>query len=236
VLAIGCHPDDLEIGCGGTLARYVKNGHKVFMCHITNGDLGHVKIMPKELGEMRNAEAASGAKLIGAESITLDIGDGKVDSHNPELVKKVIEVVRHAQPDVILTHAPDDYMTDHVETGLLAFNGSFMSSVPHHDAGGQYYPKIVPIYYMDTLAGVNFIPTEYVDVSETIEVKLSALACHDSQIKWMAEHDHIDFIDFVRTCSKYRGLQCGVQYAEGFRPCLTWPRLACQRLLPLIYF
>jgi N-acetylglucosamine malate deacetylase 1 len=119
-----------------------------------------------------------------------------------------------------------------VETGKLAFSASFLSSVPHQDAGGTYYPKIAPLYYMDNLAGVNFLPTEYVDVSGTIELKLEALACHESQIKWMYEHDHIDFLDFVRTCSKFRGLQCGVQYAEGFRPCLTWPRLACARLLP----
>lgn len=79
------------------------------------------------------------------------------------------------------------------------------------------YGKISPIYYMDTLAGVNFLPAEYVDISEHIEAKLNALNCHQSQIKWMLEHDGIDFLDFVRTVSKFRGLQCGVKYAEEFR-------------------
>ena len=85
---------------------------------------------------------------------------------------------------------------------------------------------------MDTLAGVNFLPTEYVDISDTIETKIKAVDCHISQIKWMKEHDHIDFLDFVRTCSKFRGFQCGVPYAEGFRACATWPRVPTKRLLP----
>jgi N-acetylglucosamine malate deacetylase 1 len=85
---------------------------------------------------------------------------------------------------------------------------------------------------MDTVAGVGFMPSEYVDISESIEIKLAALDCHQSQIKWLKEHDSIDFLDFVRTCSKYRGLQCGVPYAEAFRPCQAWPRMRAARLLP----
>jgi LmbE family N-acetylglucosaminyl deacetylase len=96
----------------------------------------------------------------------------------------------------------------------------------------SFYPAIVPLYYMDTLAGVNFLPTEYVDISSTIEEKLQALDCHQSQIRWMMEHDKIDFLEFVRTCSRFRGLQCGSLYAEGFRQCMTWPRLTTKRLLP----
>ena len=70
----------------------------------------------------------------------------------------------------------------------------------------EAYGNIVPIFYMDTLAGVGFLPTEYVDISDTIEIKLKALSQHRSQIDWMLEHDKIDFLDFVRTCSKFRGL------------------------------
>lgn len=85
---------------------------------------------------------------------------------------------------------------------------------------------------MDNLAGINFLPNEYVDISDEIEQKLEALNCHESQIKWMMDHDHIDFLDFVRTCSKFRGLQCGVAYAEGFTHCDAWPRVPTKRLLP----
>jgi len=85
---------------------------------------------------------------------------------------------------------------------------------------------------MDTLAGIGFIPTEYVDISDVMDLKLEALACHESQIKWMRDHDGIDFLDFVRTCNKYRGLQASVSYAEGFRQYAGWPRFKTSRLLP----
>ena len=58
------------------------------------------------------------------------------------------------------------------------------------------------------------------------------LECHESQMKWMRDHDGIDFAEFVKTCARYRGLQCGVQYAEGFTQCLAWPKIVPARLLP----
>lgn len=60
----------------------------------------------------------------------------------------------------------------------------------------------------------------------SIEIKIDAVNCHQTQVKWMKDHDHIDFLDFVRTISKFRGLQCGVSYAEGFKQCLTWPSVS----------
>ena len=232
ILAIGCHPDDLEIGCAGTLAKYAERGDRVIMCHVANGNLGHVVIMPDELREMRTKEAEDAAALIGAESINIDVGDMHVEASERETINRLIEVVRYAKPDLIITHNPDDYMRDHQQTSQLAFHASFGSSIPHIQTATEADGEIVPIFYMDTLAGINFVPTEYVDVTETIETKLKMLACHESQIKWMLEHDKIDFIDFVRTCSKYRGLQCGVPYAEGFRQYAGWPRFSTKRLLP----
>jgi LmbE family N-acetylglucosaminyl deacetylase len=232
ILAVGCHPDDLEIGCFGTLSRYVKTGHKVTALHITNGNLGHVEIQPKELGIIRNKEAEKAAKVIGAEAITLDISDLDVNSMDDVLNEEMVRIMRDVQPDVIITHPAQDYMRDHIEAGALAFRSSFHTSIVHKFPQYSTTGAIVPIFYMDTLAGVDFLPTEYVDISEEIEKKLEALSCHESQIKWMKDHDGIDFIDFVRTCSKFRGLQCGVPFAEGFRQCQTWPRLSTKRLLP----
>ena len=85
---------------------------------------------------------------------------------------------------------------------------------------------------MDTLAGVNFNPTMYVDVTETIDLKIDMLNCHESQIVWMRDHDHIDFCDMVRTCSRYRGYQCGAEYAEGFKQCQVYLKGTTKRLLP----
>ena len=74
--------------------------------------------------------------------------------------------------------------------------------------------------------------TEYVDVSEHIDKKIEMLCCHDSQIAWMRDHDHIDFPDMVKTCSRYRGYQCGADYAEGFRQCMVYLKGTTKRLLP----
>ncbi len=233
ILAVGCHPDDLEIGCGGTLALYARRGDKVFMCHVANGNMGHSVIMPDDLALIRKAEAEASGSELGAEDVfSLDIPDLMVDSHNEKQVERVVEVIRKARPDVIITHSPEDYMRDHSETGKLVFNASFSSSIPHYYTETERWPVIPPIFYMDTLAGVNFLPEEYTDITETLETKLNALEKHESQIRWMKDHDGIDFLDFVRTVSKFRGLQCGVKYAEGFRVCRTWPRLGTKRLLP----
>ena len=82
------------------------------------------------------------------------------------------------------------------------------------------------------LTGINFVPTEYVDISETYAAKREMLACHESQVNWLMEHDHIDVLDFMTVMARSRGLQCGVSHAEGFRPELGWGRPRPYRVLP----
>lgn len=234
VLAVGCHPDDLEIGCGGTLAKLSAEGHKVTMVHVANGNKGHKVIPTEELRLMRKQEAIAAGKLIGSEVISLDVPDLSVKSDSDELVQKLVQVIRRVKPDYIITHPPEDYMKDHMEVSRAVFDASFAATVPYYDeaSGLSEHHKVAPIYYMDTLAGVGFLPTEYVDISDYIELKIQMNDCHQSQIKWLYEHDGIDFLDFVRTVSKFRGLQCGRPYAEGFTQCQAWPRLTTVRLLP----
>lgn len=232
ILGIGCHPDDLEIGCGGTLAKYAKQGNKVFMCHIANGNMGHVEIIPEELARIRKKEAENAAKALGAEAISIDVGDVCVEGADKVVRAKLVEAVRYAKADVIITHNPVDYMRDHEQASALASDVSFVSTLPHLFTQAPYITNFPPVFYMDTLAGIGFIPTEYVDISAEIEQKLEAVACHESQVKWMLDHDHIDFIDFVRTCNKYRGFQSNCLYAEGFRQYAGWPRFRTTRLLP----
>lgn len=233
ILAIGAHPDDLEIACYGTLARYVKEGHKVSVCHVSNGNLGHAVIKQDELTEIRRKEAENAAAIIGAKHYTLNIDDQYVDSSDDEQVKKLVRVIREARPDFIITHCENDYHRDHVQTYQLVFRATCCASLAHYDDGSELPTvEICPLYQMDTLANTDFNPTEFVDIGETIELKLKALACHKSQIVWMKEHDKIDFVEFVRNSSRVRGYQCGVEYAEGFRLDMHYGRMTAKRLLP----
>jgi len=232
VLAFGCHPDDIEVSCAGTLAKYAKQGHTVTVCHVANGNLGHAIIPPEELRGIRENEAVEAGKLAGITVLTCDIGDLLVYDSQKEQRDKVVDVIRRVRPDVILTHSPNDYMPDHVAVSRLVFDASFAASVPHYETSINGAAAITPIFYMDTLAGINFSPTEYVDITDTVELKLQMLNRHDSQIRWMRDHDKIDFLEFVRICARFRGLQCGVMYAEAFTQCYAWPKLTAKRLLP----
>ena len=233
ILAVGCHPDDLEISCYGTLAKYVKLGHEVSVCHVANGNLGHVEILQDELRDIRFQEAENASKIIGAKHYSIDVGDLYITAENDTLVNRLAAVVRETQPELIITHNDQDYMNDHMQTYYSVLRASFAASLAHYDLSATTpTAPVCPIYHMDPVAGTGFIPTEYVDISDTIELKLEALACHKSQIEWMRDHDHIDFLDFVRTCSKVRGYQCGVDYAEGFRPNFNYFRMTTKRVLP----
>lgn len=230
VLAVGCHPDDIEISCSGTLAKCVKRGDKVTVCHVANGNMGHEIISPEELREIRIGEAKKAGSLAGIEVVTLDIGDLLPNGCDIAQRDKLVELIKKVQPDFIITHSPTDYMPDHLAVSKLVFDASFAASVPHYGAEGK--AAVVPIFYMDNLAGMNFNPTEYVDISDEIELKIQMLECHESQLKWMRDHDGIDFAEFVRTCSRFRGIQCGAQYAEAFCQELVWPKVVARRLLP----
>lgn len=231
VLAIGCHPDDIEISCSGTLAKCVKRGDKVTVCHVANGNMGHEIIKPDELRKIRAQEAKTAGALAGIDVVTIDVGDLLVDGDDIKQRDKLIDVIIATQPDFIITHSPTDYMPDHTAVSRMVFNAAFAASCPQY-GNNPGKAAVTPIFYMDNLAGMNFNPTEYVDITDEIELKLQMLECHESQIKWMRDHDHIDFPDFVRTCSKFRGLQCGVPYAEAFTQEFVWPKVTTKRLLP----
>ena len=232
ILAIGAHPDDIEIACSGTLAKCVKRGDTVIVCHVSSGNLGHVVIPPDELRVIRANEAKKAGALAGIEVVCAGFDDLEIFDNNKEARDKLVDIIKYANPDFIITHDPDDYMPDHTAVSRLVFDASFTATLPNYVSKYKEPAKLVPIYYMDTLAGVNFNPTEFVDISEEIDLKMDMLECHESQLKWMRDHDHIDFAEFVRTCSRFRGIQCGVQYAEAFCQELVWPKVTTRRLLP----
>lgn len=232
VLAVGAHPDDLEILAGGTLARYRATGHDVTMCHVASGNRGSYHLTAAQTAATRLAEAREASGEIDALHATLGIPDCEVSATDPAQRRQAVDLVRRHRPDLVITHAPTDYMADHNETSKLLFDASFFASVPLYETEEAPHGTVPALYYMDTINGLGFCPTEYVDISGVIDVKTRMLAAHASQVDWLREHDKVDVVADMRTAAAYRGLQCGAQFAEGFAACLTSLRVRTHRLLP----
>jgi N-acetylglucosamine malate deacetylase 1 len=232
ILAVGAHPDDLEQLCGGTLIKYARAGHTVTACHATLGDRGSFTHTSEEIAVLRLKEAQQAAAVMGTLHSTLHLSDGEVNAADPAQRRLVVDLIREARPDIILTHATNDYMADHVETSRLVLDASHIATLPLLRTEHPAHRAVSPVLYFDPLAGVGFDPTEYVDVSDVFEQKLEALQCHQSQLVWLKDHDGVDIVDQTRVMGAFRGYQCGVRYAEGFRSAMTWLRAAPRRLLP----
>lgn len=232
VLAIVAHPDDMEIACAGTLLKCKERGDKVFTCHVSSGSLGHKIIPPEELIKIRREESLQSGLIGEIEVLYGGFHDLDIYDNNKEARDKIVDVIKYCNPDFIITHSPNDYMPDHTAVSRLVFDASFTATLPNYKSKEKNAAKLVPIYYMDTLTGVGFNPTIYVDVSKYIDKKIEMLNCHKSQTVWMKEHDNIDFPDMVKTCCRYRGFQCGADYAEGFTMCNVYLKQTTKRLLP----
>lgn len=231
ILVIGAHPDDIAISCSGTVSKYITNGENVYLCTISNGCYGHTEIEPERLAGIRIAEDRAMADFLKAKAYyNLNINDQFVDSNNIEQVNLLVDVITKIKPDLIITHTPDDYHRDHQETYKLVFRASCAASLVFWGSGNT--APICPIYLMDSFALKGFEPTEYVDITPYIDNKIKAILCHESQDKWMREHDGIALDEFVEKCSAVRGYQCGVKYAEGFKPDTNYGRTGVKRLLP----
>lgn len=232
VLAVGAHPDDIEISCAGTLACYSRDGVKVTIVTIMNGDKGTYDLPPKEISEIRKKESIAAAALIRAKWIGLGYSDGTL-VWDGGLHKKLIRTIQKVNPDIIITHAPHDYMSDHTETARAVMNASFYSVCPQFCAKGtKPSGTVAPVYFMDTICGVGFLPQEYVDITDTLETKLAMYAKHESQHKYLSKRENEDFFEVIKTQARYRGLQCRTEYAEAFCRYETWPRISCERHLP----
>jgi len=232
VLAITCHPDDMEICCAGTLLKCKERGDRVVVCHLCSGNLGHVVIPPDELKVMRAKEAERSAAMAGFEIIHSEFDDLDIYYDNKEARDKVVDIIKQVNPDFIITHAPNDYMLDHTATSKLAFSASFAASCPHYERELGEATAVTPIFYMESADVVDSEPDFYVDITDELETKLDMLACHESQIVWLREHDNVDILEKTRIVAAFRGFQSGVKYAEGFRRCNTGLRNTTKRLLP----
>jgi len=234
ILAVGANPDDVELLCAGTLARYARSGDSVHVCYISNGDKGGAANAAEATAAIREEESRKAARLINAELYPLNVPDGEVTA-SLELRRRLVGVIRRAKPDVVISHFEHDYMSDHNHTAALVADAVFWSKVAGFAATAEAEDSQagpLAVYHMDTVAGINFSPEEYVDITDVMDVKIEMLSQHESQIRYMKERDGLDFIDYMVTAAKYRGYQCGVKYAEAFVRMKRYPFLTPRRLLP----
>ena len=234
ILAVGANPDDVEFLCAGTLAVYANRGDSVSIAFLTKGDKGSREIPLEEMAAIRKGEAENAAKIIGAKMFPMGVPDGDVEV-SLDLRRKTAELIRQTKPDAVITHFHDDYMSDHNYTSQLVVDASFWAGAKHFTGDPNQAPHVEvrpPVFYMDTLMGIGFVPQEYVDITEVMDIKIEMLSQHKSQLEYMKERDGLDFLDYMITAAKYRGYQCGVNYAEGFIPNRIYPSLSTKRLLP----
>lgn len=233
ILALVAHPDDAEILCAGTLARYVADGHAVTLAIYTDGSMGDRTVTPTELAATRRAEAEEAAEMLGAR---LRWG-GIVDEHvfpDAEQRRRVIDLLREADPDVVFTHHPEDYHPDHRHLAQLVFDAYFQKGLPF--IPGQQQPAArfgeTQVYYLDTVGGIGHLPTEYVDITSVMELKRRVLRCHRSQFQAMSDLARCDLEQLVEIQSRFRGLAAGCAYAEAFTRLDGWQRGLSRRVLP----
>ena len=187
ILVIGAHPDDCEIKTGGTASLWAKAGFVVRFVSATNGVSGHHAIGGIELVTRRVAEAKKAAKIIGIESQVLDVTNGEII---PTLFyrKLFIKLIREFDPDLILTHRPNDYHPDHRYTSQLVQDASYVVTVPN------YVPTVKALRRMPVIAYLSdnfqkpipFQPDVVVDIDKTLETKVDMMHCHVSQFyEWI---------------------------------------------------
>lgn len=238
ILAIGAHGDDIEVQCGGTLAKCAARGDHVFMCVVTDGR-GRPKGDPDEIAAIRKAESQASADVIGAELIWMGIPDGGLKI-NDEYLHQFVEVIRQTQPNIIITHPPEDYHPDHRYTNQMVLDAAQLARVRNYSSDLAPYREKMPIAFMDGVLGLSFIPEEWVDISEHYEQKAEMLSKHRSQMMpdtydpnfEMPPRDANPMMRMIDLQSAYRGLQCGVAYAEAFIYWKSFNRIIPQRLLP----
>ena len=233
ILAIGAHPDDIEILCAGTLALYARQGHAIFMASFTSGNMGDLKVPPAELAHVRKGEAEASTAILGARLLWPAITDELVFP-NEEQRCVMIDLIREADPDVIFTHSPNDYHPDHRYVSQLVFDSCFQKGLPHLPGQNQTACRFgqTQVYYLDNLGGIGFSPAEYVDISSVMDTKRRMLKCHQSQMKPMRELAHTELIELIEIQSRFRGFAAGCKYAEGFNRLEAYQRGLARRVLP----
>jgi bacillithiol biosynthesis deacetylase BshB1 len=219
ILAFGVHPDDVELGCSGTLLASVAQGKKVGVVDLTRGELG-----TRGTVETRKEEAAAAAKVLKAEvRENLGMADGffRIDEAN---TRKVIEVLRKYRPEIVLCNAPEDRHPDHGRSAQLVEEAAFLAGLRKIETfvegiqQAAWRPNYVFHYLQDRFLQPDFV----YDISGYIEQKLEAVKCYKTQFfnPLINEPETYisspEFFDSIMARAMMLGKRIGVKYAEGY--------------------
>jgi N-acetylglucosamine malate deacetylase 1 len=231
ILAIGAHPDDVELHCAGTLARCIQRGDQVTIALACKGDSASMDLPGEKITKIRSREAIKAARVLGAELIEMGLSDFGVDV-SLETKQLFTDVIRQASPDVILTHFHSDYGSDHNNTFVLVRDAALAATVGNFRTSRPAVSRSPLIYMWEPLAGYSFQPEVYVDITNTFSTKVRMLNCHRSQREWFLRRGGVDFLDYIEVVAQFRGYQSGVKLAEGFVPLKNWANIGTGPVLP----
>lgn len=220
ILAIGIHPDDVELGCCGTLMRHAEMGKTFGILDLSAGELG-----TRGTPELRREEAMNAARLLGASfREILDIPDG-LFVHEPAQWLKIVQAIRKYQPDIVLCNAVDDRHPDHGRASRMTQDACFYSGLtkietsnPDGSLQEKWRPAAVYSYIQDKQLTPDFV----VDITPWTDRKMEAILTFRSQFWHPGEEapntpiSGEDFLDFMRAKMRVFGRSIGADYAEGF--------------------
>jgi bacillithiol biosynthesis deacetylase BshB1 len=219
ILAFGAHPDDVELGCSGTLAKEISLGKKVGIIDLTRGELGtRVSV------EIINSESEAASKILGISvRENLDMRDGFfVNDESHQL--KVIEMIRKYQPEIVICNAIDDRHIDHAKGSKLVSDACFLSglikikTLNNNLPQEAWRPKLVYHY----IQWKNIEPDFVVDISNFIDKKEAAILAYSSQFYNPNSNEPVtpiatkNFLESIHNRSRELGRLVGTEYAEGF--------------------
>jgi N-acetylglucosamine malate deacetylase 1 len=226
VLALFAHPDDVEFLAAGTLIHLSERGAKIHLATMTAGDCGSTILAPAKISRIRRREAVNAARLIGASYTCLGEKDLKI-FYDRRTLAKVMELVRRADPALVLTHSPQDYMVDHQTTSRLCQSACFGAMAPNFSTSARHPAKAVRaiphLYYAQPFGGKDILGTAirssvFVDITNTLARKEQMLTCHESQRAFLRAQQEIeDTVSLMRQMAAHAGQEAGFERAEGFR-------------------
>lgn len=224
-LAIAAHPDDIEFFMAGTLLLLKRAGYELHYMTVANGCCGSTVWCAEHTAGVREREAQAAASLLGAKFHPSIANDLEIFFED-RLLRRVAGVVREVSPEILLTHAPVDYMEDHTNTCRLAVTAAFARGMPNYqtEPSRPVVEESVTIYHAqphgnrDPLGGV-VRPRLFVDISTVLDEKTRLLSCHASQQQWLDRSQGMSSMAraMQEQASELGRMSGRFLYAEGWR-------------------